>query len=259
MNRRPLSLLLGWAMIFGLLAPVLHTVWVSFSPDSFLTPPTGEWSSRWYRAFFDDRRWIAALLRSQVVAVLAAITSVMAAGPIAYAVNAGEFSGRRLLVILVLLPACVPVATLGMGILAVFYVTGLWSTIGGLVLVHATLGLPIAFLIIRSHLTPALHECQLAARGLGANSWQIARRIVIPLLRPAFVAASVAVFVLSLNESLVTLFLTTPNTETLPAIIWPQLRYSPTPMVAVASCITAIIGATGVVIVFRTVVASRAE
>jgi ABC-type spermidine/putrescine transport system permease subunit II len=40
---------------------------------------------------------------------------------------------------------------------------------------------------------------------------------------------------------MVTLFLATPTTETLPAMIWPQLRYSPSPLVAVASVISVII------------------
>jgi hypothetical protein len=39
---------LGWLVVAGLLAPVVFAGWVSFSPDSFLTPPTGDWSGRWY-------------------------------------------------------------------------------------------------------------------------------------------------------------------------------------------------------------------
>ena len=43
---------------------------------------------------------------------------------------------------------------------------------------------------------------------------------------------------MSLNESMLTLFLATPTTETLPAVVWPQLRYAPSPLVAVASCVS---------------------
>ena len=46
---------IGAGIAVAFLAPVLFIVWVSFSPDSFLTPPTGEWSLRWYRAFAADR------------------------------------------------------------------------------------------------------------------------------------------------------------------------------------------------------------
>src|SRR5262245_52033014 len=58
--RRLLLLLLGWSAVSCLLMPLLFAAWVSFSPDSFLTPPTGEWSVRWYTAFAADRRWASA-------------------------------------------------------------------------------------------------------------------------------------------------------------------------------------------------------
>jgi putative spermidine/putrescine transport system permease protein len=98
--------------------------------------------------------------------------------------------------------------------------------------VHATIGLPIAFLIIQTCMTEQLRELDAAAAGLGANPIDVARRVTLPLLTPVLLAAGIAVFVLSLNESLVSVFLATPTNETLPAVIWPQLRYSPSPMVA---------------------------
>ena len=51
-------------------------------------------------------------------------------------------------------------------------------------------------------------------------------------------AGAAATFVGSLNEAMVTLFLATPTTETLPAVVWPQLRYAASPLVAVASCVS---------------------
>jgi ABC-type spermidine/putrescine transport system permease subunit II len=55
------------------------------------------------------------------------------------------------------------------------------------------------------------------------------------------VVGAAAAFAVSFNESMVTLFLSTPTTETLPAMIWPQLRYSPSPLVAVSSVFSVII------------------
>lgn len=242
---------LGWLVLVGLFAPILHTAWVSFSPDSFLTPPTGEWSLRWYRRFAEDPRWSAAVGRSLFVAAAAAAVSVMAAVPAAYAVKRARWRGRRILLVALLLPAAIPPAALGMGILPLLHRAGLWGHPLGLILVHATLGLPVAFLIVRTHLTDRLAELESAARGLGANRWQVAWRVSLPLLRPALAAAGVAVFVLSVNEAFVTLFLASPNTETVPAVSWPELRHSPTPVLAVASAVTAGLGAIGMVIGIR--------
>ena len=242
---------LGWGTIVCLLAPVLHTLWVSFSPDSFLTPPTTVWSIKWYVACFQDRRWMHAILQSLTVAGLAAGLAVATAAPAAW--STGKLTGtqQRFVSFLLLLPALIPPAALGFGLLPLVHYTGLWGTTLGMLLVHATVGLPIAFLIIRTCLPEQLSELETAAAGLGASRPEILRRVTLPLLAPVLFAAGIAVFVLSLNESLVSIFLATPNNETLPAVVWPQLRYSPSPLVAVASCVTAVIGTLGILTVLR--------
>ena len=251
MIRKSCVLLLGWAAVLGLLAPALHTIWVSFSPDSFLTPPTNIWSFKWYVAFARDQRWINAILQSLLVASLSAALSVALAAPAAWSINKLPQDNQRWLSILLLLPALVPPAALGFGLLPLVYWTHLWGTTLGIVLVHATVGLPIAFLMIRTCLAQQLSELESAAAGLGASQWEVWRRVTLPLLSPVLMATGTVVFVLSLNESLVSIFLATPTNETLPAVVWPQLRYSPNPMVAVASCITAVVGMSGVLIAFQ--------
>jgi ABC-type spermidine/putrescine transport system permease subunit II len=56
--------------------------------------------------------------------------------------------------------------------------------------------------------------------------------MTLPLIRPA---GAVLALVLSLNEFVLSLFLATPETETLPRVIWPSMRYSVSPLVAAAS------------------------
>ena len=249
MTRKFSIALLGWGAILGLLAPMLHTIWVSFSPDSFLTPPTNVWSIKWYFAYLGDRRWVQATSESLLIAGMAGLLAVAAGAPAAWSLGKLTVARRRLLTILLLLPALIPPTALGFGLLPLVYFTGLWGTSLGLVLVHATVGLPIAFLIIRTCLPAKLGELEAAAAGLGANRWEVLRRVTLPLLTPVLLAAGIAVFVLSLNESLVSIFLATPSNETLPAVIWPQLRYSPSPIVAVASCVTAVLGMVGILTV----------
>jgi ABC-type spermidine/putrescine transport system permease subunit II len=245
--RRLLVLLVGWAVVGGLLAPLVVAAWMSFSPDAFLTPPTRTWSLRWYAAFAADRRWLAALARSLVVGGAAAGVAIAAGGPLAYAVARHHFRGRNALAGLALLPLCVPPAVLGMGLLPLLYSVGLWGNLGGLVAAHGLLGLPVVYLIVRLHLDQVSPDLEAAARGLGAPPWQAAWRVTVPLLGPSLLAGALAAFAVSLNESLLTLFLATPSTETLPAVVWPQLRYTPSPLVAVASCVSVLLALVGVV------------
>ena len=245
--------LVGWLVVAVLLAPVVFAGWVSFSPDSFLTPPTGDWSGRWYVAFASDRRWIAALGRSLVIATLAAGVALAAGTPLAIAVARYRFRGRSLAAVGAVLPACVPPAVLGMGLLPLLSAAGLWGNPLGLVLAHGLIGLPVVFLIARNHLDQTGPDLEAAARGLGAGPWQVARRVTLPLLRPALLAGAATAFVISLNEAMVTVFLSTPDTETLPAVVWPQLRYAASPLVAVASGVSTVAAAMGIWAMLRLV------
>ncbi|HKB02994.1 MAG TPA: ABC transporter permease subunit [Gemmataceae bacterium] len=246
----------GWLAVGLVVAPLGFAAWISFSPDSFLTPPTGAWSLRWYKAFLADHRWVSALFRSLGIAGGAAAVAVAAGGPLAFAVARYRFAGRRALAAAAVLPACVPPAVLGMGLLPVLYASGLWGSPVAMALTHGLLGLPVVFLVVRSHLESLSPDLEAAARGLGASGWQSARRVTLPLVRPAILAGVAAAFVGSLNEGLVSLFLATPSSETLPAVVWPQLRFAPNPLVAVASCLSA---ATAVLAVGSIMLITRAR
>ncbi len=235
--------LLGWIALAALSAPLGYAVWVSFSPDSFLTPPTTNWSPRWYIAFVADRRWTFALVRSLFVGCGSALVAVLTGTPLALAVTRYRFAGRGLLAVTTLLPACVPAAVLAMGLLPLLYLAGLWGNVLGLILAHGLLGLPVVYLIVQTQLEQMPPNLEAAARGLGASRWQATVRVTLPLLRPAILAGAAAALALSFNESMLAIFLATPTTETLPAVIWPQLRYAPSPLVAVASCVSVALAA----------------
>jgi ABC-type spermidine/putrescine transport system permease subunit II len=226
---------LGWAALVFLLSPILYACWVSFTPVDLLVPPTGDWSLRWYRAFFGDRRWTAALGNSLVVAGLSVTGSLLTGLPLAYALARFHFRGRSLVGRGVLLPLAVPPVVLGVGLLPELYALGLWGSPLALALAHTLLGLPLVCVLARTALEAAGSDLESAARGLGATPWRAAYRVTLPLIRPAVTAGAVLVLILSLNEFVLSLFLATPETETLPRVIWPSMRYSVSPLVAAAS------------------------
>jgi ABC-type spermidine/putrescine transport system permease subunit II len=69
--------------------------------------------------------------------------------------------------------------------------------------------------------------------------------VTLPLVRPAVLSGVAMSFILSLNEFTLALFLSTAETETLPCVIWPNLRYNLSPLVAVASCVTIVLTLAG--------------
>jgi ABC-type spermidine/putrescine transport system permease subunit II len=233
--------LAGWLVLSALLVPLAYGLWVSFSPDELLRPPTSAWSLRWYELFFRSPRWLDALWNSLIVAALSVMGSLLTGVPLALAVVRCRFRGRRLLSAAVLLPLCVPPVALGMGLLPVMYLLGLWGSLLGLALAHCLVTMPVVYLVTRATLEEISPDLEDAARGLGAGPLQTLWRVTLPLLRPALLAGTAMSLVLSLNEFLLSLFLATPETETLPRVIWPELRYALSPLVAVASSVTILV------------------
>jgi putative spermidine/putrescine transport system permease protein len=246
MSARRIAWLLGWLGLSLLLAPLVYACWLSFAPDEFLAPPVGDWSLRWYGEFFRSPRWTAALRKSLVVGVLAVAYSLLLGLPLAYALARLHFRGQSFLLGAIVLPLAVPPLLLGIGLLPTVQALGLSGTATSLALAHTLYGMPLVCGLTRAALLGLNPDVEHAARGLGAASWQVAYRITLPLIRPSILAGAVMAFVLSLNEFILSLFLATPETETLPRVLWPNLRYALSPLVAVASCVTTLTTAAGI-------------
>jgi ABC-type spermidine/putrescine transport system permease subunit II len=235
-------------LLLGMLAPLAYAAWVSFSPGELLQPPTGAWSLRWYRRFLESTQWTDSLVRSLEVAGLSVAVALVSGTGLALAVARHHFRGRWLLAGAALLPLFVPAVVLGMGLLPMVHALGLWGTRVSLALAHGLVALPVVFLVVRSALAEVSPDLEAAARGLGAGPWRTFRRVTLPLIRPALLAGAAMSFILSLNEFTLALFLATPEVETLPRVIWPNLRYSLSPLVAVASCVTAALTLAGLAV-----------
>jgi ABC-type spermidine/putrescine transport system permease subunit II len=223
------------AVIAVLLLPLAYAVWMSFAPGELLEPPTGEWSLRWYRAFFASNVWTSGLQRSLIVASISSIAATLFGFGAAWADVRGT---HRWLRPLLLLPAATPPIVLGAGMLPLMRNLNLTGTMFGLIASHSVWTMPFAYLIVRAALLEVDADLELAARGLGASPWNAFRRVTLPLIVGPLGAAVSMTFVLSLNEFLISLFLAGPETATLPVVIWPNLRYTLTPLVAAASAIT---------------------
>jgi putative spermidine/putrescine transport system permease protein len=220
-----------------LLIPLCTSLLVSFSPSEYVALPTDDLSLRWYREFFGDPRWTVALANSLGVALLTMAISfplgLLAA--LAFARHRGR--GRGIVSALIVLPLFVPSVVLGIGSLAFHRAVGLWGTPISLAIAHSLWAVPLVFLVLRAALAgidPALEE---AAATQGASPARVLWHVTLPLVAPGVLVALLFAFIISVNEFIMALFLATPRTRTLPVVIWPQIRYLLTPVVAAASSV----------------------
>jgi ABC-type spermidine/putrescine transport system permease subunit II len=242
---------LATLVLLGMVAPFLYAVWMSFAPGELLEPPTRHWSLRWYREFLGSSRWTGALTTTAQVAVLSVVGSLAGGLGLAVAVTRFHFCGRRLLSGAVLVPMFVPAVVLGLGLLPLVRWSGLWGTPAAIAAAHSLAGLPVVFLMLRSALGRVDQDIERAARGLGAGPWTAFRRITLPLVTSAVLAGAVIAFILSVNEFILAVFLTTPRMKTLPAALWPEARDRDSPLLAAASCLTVLVTLAGMAIAAR--------
>ena len=230
--------LVAVVVLAALLWPLVYAFWMSFTPLELLEPPRAVWSLRWYREFFADRRWMDALTNSLIVGVEAIALSVLTGTGAAVAVARYRFRGRALLQNAVLLPLFIPAVVLGVALLPTMHALDAWGTLFSVAAAHSLYGLPLVFLAVRGALEDADAHLEMAARGLGASPAQSFRLVTLPIILPAVGVGAVMTFVVSLNELVIALFLCVSTTETLPKVIWPNLRYTLSPLVAAASSVT---------------------
>ena len=228
-------------ILVSLILPIIISLSIAFSPDSFFTIPTNNWTLKWFFEFFNQTRWTEAFLRSLIMAILSTFLGLILGMPLAYAMTRLNIPLKELIHGSILLPLIIPPVIIGMGALPVFYAMRLNGTIFEIVIMHSCLILPIIYLILKNKIQNINPEIENVAMGLGAGIFETLWFITLPLLIPAIAISGICGFAISINETMVSLFLAGPTNETISTITWSQLKEAPTPLIAVASIINLII------------------
>jgi putative spermidine/putrescine transport system permease protein len=142
---------------------------------------------------------------------------------------------RHVLLALVVAPLIVPVIVTAVADYRSALDVQLNSTFAGLVLAHVVLALPYVVINVGIALGAVDEDCLRAAAGLGADAWTVFRSVTLPIILPGVVGGAIFAFVASFDEFTVALFMTGPQTRTLPVVIWDFIRFELTPVVAVAA------------------------
>jgi len=228
-------------ILVSLILPIIISLSIAFSPDSFLTIPTNNWTSKWFYDFFYQTRWTEAFLRSLIMAIASTLLGLILGMPLAYAMTRLSIPGKQLIHGSILLPLVIPPVIIGMGTLPLFYAMRLNGTKFEVILMHSCLILPIIYLILKNKIQNISPEIENVAMGLGAGLFEALWYITLPLLYPAIAISGICGFAISINETMVALFMAGPTNETISTITWSQLKEAPTPLIAVASIINLII------------------
>ena len=241
-------LVAGFAFLY---LPIGALVVYSFN-DSPIANVWGSFTTRWYGALADDRELIDGFLLSLRVALLTGAASLVLGTLAALAlVRHGRFPGRPLFQGMVAAPLVMPEVIVGLSLLlllvsvqrateAAFGVGFPERGVVTLWLGQTLLGVAYATVVVRARLETVDRRLEEAANDLGARPWQVFWLVTLPTIAPSLASAFLLTFTLSLDDVVLSAFLSGPGATTMPLVIFSRARLGLNPSVnAVATLIVA--------------------
>ena len=208
--------------------PIAVVVVYSFNGSKISSVWSGL-SLEWYRQLFDDVDMFVALKNSLVLATLSSVLSGIIGTLGAVGIRRSKMRAESSVEYLTMLPIMIPEIILGMLFMAFFSMIGMPFGMGTLVIAHSTFCIPYIYTVVKGRLSGIDINVQEAARDLGAKESQVILNIVLPQLMPAVISGMLLAFAMSLDDVIISIFVTGVNTNTLPIKIYSQLKTGVTP------------------------------
>ena len=218
-------LALGLVIIY---LPIALVILYSFN-ESKLSSVWGGFSLKWYRTLFADKAMFQALGNSLILGLSASLAAGVVGTLGAVGFDRVRPRSRRLIEYLTSLPLMTPEIILGMVFMAFFGMLGIPFGMGTLILSHTTFCIPYVFMLVQARLVGMDRSLAEAARDLGAGERQVFFTITLPLLLPAIVSGMLLSFAMSLDDVIISLFVTGVNVNTLPIKVYTALKTGVTP------------------------------
>lgn len=225
----------GIVFVVLLTAPLLIVIPISLSSAPTLQFPPPGFSLTHYRAYFASEEWIGATINSIVIACGVTILTMLLVIPATFAVVRHQFHGKSLANIVLMMPLAVPHIVIAIGYYSYLGQLGLVQSRLGVILAHTALSVPIAFLVLSANLKGFDRSLERAGLSLGATPARVFWHITLPILRPGIVVAALFAFIQSFDETVVAIFISGRNAETLPRLMFDSIRQEADPVIAVIS------------------------
>jgi spermidine/putrescine transport system permease protein len=246
----PLFVIIGYSFNAN---PVNMMIWEGFTLD-------------WYTGLFglsdrvtgvDNRaayiestdQMLAALRTSLTVALFTTTISTVIGTATAIALARYRFRTRGFYNGFMMLPMMMPDIVLGIGLLIFFVTLGMNLSLLTIIIGHCTFLTSYVFIIVQARiagLDPALEE---ASADLGASEWTTLRKVLLPQLAPGIMGGALLAFVISMDDLVITYFISGVGDTTLPVFIFGMIRRGVKPeinaiatLIILASVIIAALG-----------------
>ena len=195
-------------------------------------------SLKWYAALFleSEKLWHS-FGNSVLIAFISALISVAIGTFAGLGVQWYRFRGRGYVQAVSILPMVLPEVVIGMSTLIFFSAINIPLGFLSIIIAHITFCLPFVFLLVLARLEEFDFSIVEAARDLGATERQTLFKVVIPAIFPAILSGFFMSVTLSLEDFVITFFVSGPGSTTLPLYVFSMVRYGISPVINALSLI----------------------
>ncbi len=230
------SNLVFWVVIAFLFAPLGVLLVYSFNASR-----SGDWtgfSLAWYKKLFTDspELW-RAFQNSILIALTSALMATILGTLAAVGTTRYSFKLKTLVSSMSSIPMILPEIVVGVSLLVFFAGIGLNLGLVSVWIAHTTFNIPFVYLLVSARLEESDPTIVEAAKDLGASEWQTLSRIIVPMALPGVASAFLTAVTLSLEDFVITFFVSGPGATTLPLYIYSMIRFGVSPVVNALSAV----------------------
>lgn len=255
----------GGLVLLFLYAPIILLVIFSFSGAK----DPGVWGGftlDWYRDLGGDRNVKKAIGVSVRVAIVSTLVATVLGTMAALALERFQFRGKRVFDALLYLPIIIPDVTMAVMMLLFFtksfdiidlvFGTRIGKGFATVVVSHVAFNIAFVSVVVRARVAGMDSTLEQAAADLYSNRWQAFRYVTLPLIMPGVLGGALLALTLSLDDVVVTQFVSGPGSTTLPVYVFGLIRRDVTPLINAVSVVMLV---ASLVLVLASLVAQRAN
>jgi len=250
LNRRGTLLAVALAAGLALLyLPLLAVIGLSLN-RSRLGVRWGGITLRWYGQLWHNEAILHSAANTLILACASTIIATILGSTLAIGMQRFPWSMnlRRVFSTTIHLPIVTPDIIFAAAMMAIFRIarelTGFFELgLTTMIIAHVTFQISFVALVVRARLETIEPEIEEAARDLYAGSWDVFRRVLLPLLWPGIVAGALLAFTLSLDDFVISFFTSGPESATLPIYIFSSLKRGISPDIHALSTIIFVVTA----------------
>ncbi|MYM61803.1 ABC transporter permease [Pseudomaricurvus sp. HS19] len=205
--------------------PVNVMIWKDFTFDWYINLFGGTTSLKDDSAYVESTDQLLAALRvSLTVAAFATVISTVLGTSVAVALARYRFKLQGFYRVLLMIPMVMPDIVLGIALLIFFVGVGVNLGVTSIVIGHCTFLTSYVFLVVSARLAGMNPLIESASADLGASEWQTFRRVTLPLILPGVIGGALLSFIISMDDLVITYFISGVNSTTLPVFIMSMIR-----------------------------------